>query len=181
MEKSEDLLCKEEIKFVLDDHEILGYAYITNYRVVVKLEKPRNDILKKYLNHLPNDYFEIPVFLINKLERYSDKKSNSKYVIEISTKDQRNLKFLIFNEEKHFYNDLNKLINPKDFTDIIKFAIRYRETHPVNYDGWKIYKMRDEFKRQGVVYENYVHEINKNHIDLSDHEPVIKIFIYFVI
>lgn len=112
------------------------------------------------------------MFFINKLERFSDKKTNSKYVIEIGTKDQRNIKFLIFNEEKHFYNHLNKLINPKDFSDIIKYAIRYRETHPVNYDGWKIYKMREEFKRQGVVYENYVHEINKDPFDLTNNEPV---------
>lgn len=113
------------------------------------------------------------MFFINRLERFSDKKSNSKYVIELGTKDQRNIKFLIFNEDKQFYNYLNKLINPKEFTDILKYAIRYRETHPVNNDGWKIYKMRDEFKRQGVVYENYVHEINKNTNDLSHHELVI--------
>lgn len=147
---------------VLDDHEILGYGYVTNYRMVLKLEKHKNETIKKYLNHLPKDYFDIPIFFINKLERFSDKKSNSKYIIEIGTKDQRNIKFLIFNEEKHFYNILNKLSNPKEFNDIIKYAIRYRETHPVNTDGWRIYKMKEEFKRQGVVYENYVYEINKN-------------------
>lgn len=112
------------------------------------------------------------MFFINKLEKFSEKKSTSKYVIEIGTKDQRNIKFLIFNEEKQFYNYLNKLINPKEFSDIIKYAIRFRETHPVNYDGWKIYKMRDEFKRQGIVYENYVHEIKKNINDFSHNEPV---------
>ncbi len=165
-------MCKEEIKFVLEDHEILGYAYLTNYRVVLKLEKPKNDILRKYLNHLPEDYFDIPVFFINKLEKNFDKKSHSKYVIDIGTKDQRNIKFQIFNEEKQFYNCLNKLINPKEFTDVIRYAIRYRDTHPVNTDGWKVYKMRDEFKRQGILYENYVHEINKNEYELNNIEPV---------
>lgn len=156
----------------MDDHEVLGYAYLTNYRIVLKLDKPKNDILRKYLSHLPRDFFDIPIFFINKLDRFSDKKSNSKYVIEIGTKDQRNFKFLIFSEEKHFYNYLNKLINPKEFSDIIKYAIRYRENHPVNYDGWKIYKMRHEFKRQGVVYENMVHEINKNSFDCHEKETV---------
>jgi len=152
---------------------LIGYAFLTNYRIVLKLEKPKNDIIRKYLYHLPKDFFEIPLYFINKLDKLSDKKTNSKYIIEIGTKDQRNIKFIIFNEEKHFYSCLNKLINPKEFTDMLKYAIRYRETHPVNFDGWKIYKMKEEFKRQGVVYENIVNEIKKNPSDFSTYEPVI--------
>jgi len=151
---------------------LIGYAFLTNYRLILKLEKPSDDKIRKYLKLLPRDYFEIPIFFINKIEKFSDKKSSFRYVIELGTKDLRNLRFIVFNEEKILYNYLNKLINPKEFTDILKYAIRYRETHPVNNDGWKIYKMREEFKRQGIVYENIVNEINKNLNDFSPFQTV---------
>lgn len=83
--------------------------------------------------------------------------------MEIHTKDNRNFRLNVFNEEKTFYNHLHKLIAPKDFSDFLKYAMRYRETHPVNNDGWRIYKMREEFKRQGVNYavDNFVNDIEK--------------------
>lgn len=137
-------------------------AYLTNYRLVLKLDSPQQKNLKKYLNNFPKDYFEVPLFFISKLE-ISSKKSNSKYLVEIHTKDNRNFRMNIFSEEKTLYNNLLKLTNPKEFSDFMKYSMRYRETHPVNNDGWRIYKMREEFKRQGVNFwvDNFVHEIDK--------------------
>lgn len=171
----------EEIKLIFEDEEILGFGYITNYRLVLKLDKPKKYNNKEYFKSLPNDYFDIPLFFINKLEKFPDKKFHSKYLLELATKDQRNIKFSVFSDEKHskhFYNILCKLIYPKDFLDFLKYTIRYRENHPVNNDGWKLYKMKEEFKRQGVRYENsFKSEIGKNSTNVVTIEDVSIIFI----
>jgi hypothetical protein len=69
----------------------------------------------------------------------------------------------IFNEDRTMIKLLLNLTTPKDFSDFLKYAMRYRETHPVNNDGWRIYKMKEEYKRQGVNYavDNFVNEIGK--------------------
>ena len=135
----------------------------------------------KYLSNFPKDYFEIPIFYINKIEQTSSKKSHSKYLMEISTKDNRNLRFNVFNEEKTLYNHLHKLSNPKEFTDFLKYTMRYRESHPVNNDGWRIYKMKNEFKRQGVVLgmDNFVNELEKTKKEEEVFYKLIKI-IYLI-
>jgi hypothetical protein len=161
-EKSEEILVKEEIKFHLDDYELLGIAYLTNYRLVIKLDKPPQKNIVKYLSNLPKDYFDIPLFHISKLELNSSKRSQSKYIIEIHTKDQRNIRLEIFNEEKMLYNQINKLITPKEFVEFLTFTRKYKLNHNENgsKNGWKIYKMKEEFKRQGLNYsiDNFVND-----------------------
>jgi hypothetical protein len=136
------------------------------------LERPLKKNIIKYLSNLPKDYFDIPLFYINKLEINSTKKSTSKYLLDLHTKDNRHIRLEIFSEDKNLYSQINKFITPKDFSDFLKYGMTYRENHPVNNDGWRIYKMREEFRRQGIIYsvDNFVNEKDKN-----KSEEVVKI------
>jgi hypothetical protein len=59
--------------------------YLTNYRLVFKLDKPTQKNIARFLSNFPKDYFDVPLFLINKIEQGSNKKSNSKFFVEINT------------------------------------------------------------------------------------------------
>jgi hypothetical protein len=99
----------------------------------------------------PEDYFDIPISFILKCDKINDKKQpNNRFQMEIQTKDNRTIKIIFNNESKKLYGELAVLLSPKDNSLFDYYAMRYREYHPVNFDGWQVYDMVREFGRQGV-------------------------------
>ena len=89
------------------------------------------------------------------MEKVIDKKTPTNYQLEFSTKDNRSFKFYVYNDESQkLFLRLISYLNPKDLFLYYKFAYRYREYHPANVDGWTIYKPKNEYKRQGIVFDS---------------------------
>lgn len=52
-----------------------------------------------------------------------------------------------------FYANLNNFVFPKDASLFYAFAHKYRESHDMDIDGWKLYDPMEEYKRQGINLE----------------------------
>jgi hypothetical protein len=104
--------------------------------------------------YFPAEYFDIPLFFINRVDKIQDKKNYNNYLLEIHTKDNRCLKLVLDNNSKKFYGTLVTITNPKEIHGYLMPAMKYRESHPVNFDGWTVYDSLKEFQRQGVILDN---------------------------
>ena len=102
--------------------------------------------------------------MLNKHKRVdisTNKQLIGKYIIDISTKDNRFQRFIINNEQNILYHNLKNILSHKDLTHFYQFAKRYREYSPVNVDGWLIYDPLEEYKRQQINFDNDVSKIAK--------------------
>lgn len=150
-DKSEEVRCTDECVLKLEDSDYPGLLALTDYRLIYKYDKSVVKNHSKIFGNFPKDYFEIPVLMISKIEKNNEKKISNKYNIEIFTKDNRNLKLTILNSSKQLYGELAVMCNPTDISGFYQYSIKYREFHPVNEDGWKIYNFMSEFTRQGAI------------------------------
>lgn len=149
MLKSESIVMYENAIYRNDETEKEGILVITEYRLIFMFSVPEEE------------YIYLRLLSLNKLDRSNDKKNVGKYFLEIMTKDNRTFKFYILKDEQQkLYQHLLKYENPKEISIFYKFAYKYRESHPVNNDGWNIYDPLLEFERQGLHFENKVEEVN---------------------
>jgi myotubularin-related protein 1/2 len=147
---------------------------LTDYRISFRYSKGPLGVKSSNANNpfvnYPKDYFDLPLFFINRIDKNPDKRLTTKYVLDICTKDNRVIRLSFNNDSKKIYGNLAGLCNPKENTLYYTFAIKYREYHPVNYDGWLIYDFTKEFERQGLILQNNqnvekklrITKINKN-------------------
>lgn len=132
----------ENANYRYEDTEKEGIIVVTEYRLIfIFLIKEEEYIYFQLLNIL-------------KIDKTNDKKNIGKYLLEITSKDNRTFKFYLHKDEQQkLYQHLLKFDNPRDTLIYYKFAIKYRESHPVNMDGWEIYDALSEYKRQGIDLE----------------------------
>ena len=101
------------------------------------------------------EYFEVPLGYFLKIDKKSENKSTSSATVEISTKDGRIFKCWILSKQLEKLNHwLQALGNPDRIENF--FAFDFFKTSPdleQLYDGWKIYDIISEFKRQGLPVE----------------------------
>jgi hypothetical protein len=146
--KSETILIYEKANYRFEDSEKEGVLIITEFRGIFMYSIPEED----------NIYFHL--LGISKIEKSNDKKSAGKYFLEIATKDNRSFKYYIIKDDQQkIYQHLLKYDNPKEIVIYYKFAIKYRESHPVNYDGWEKYEPIQEFSRQGLDFQSNLNEV----------------------
>lgn len=143
---------EEKIILRIDEYDFEGHVVLTDYRLIYKPnEKLLKQCFKNPFPHFTDDYFEIPIFVFSKMEKSIDRKNPNNFLLEIYTKDNRVVKLVCDNNCKRLYGALALLTNPKDINNFTLPAIKYRECHPVNNDGWYLYDPITEFNRQGVT------------------------------
>jgi hypothetical protein len=145
-----------KISVKIDEYHYEGQVVLTDYRMIFK---PDENSLKKNLKNpfriLQKDYFDLPIFLISRLEKTIDKINPHLFILEVFTKDNRQIRLVMANENKKLFGLLANSVNSKDINSYFQMAYKYREYHPVNYDGWAVYDLIKEFQRQGVDFNNY--------------------------
>ena len=140
---SESIILYENANYKYDDIEKEGIIVITEYRFIFNFSIQEEEFL----------YFQL--LAINKIDKTNDKKNYGKYILDITTKDNRTFKFYILKDDQQkLHHHLSIFANPKDPNLYYKFAVKYRETHPVNNNGWEIYDPLKEFDRQGLKFNN---------------------------
>lgn len=128
-----------------------GQLVITNYRVVFKSDD--ENFFRKY--PIKKDYMSIPMSFIYKLERSLDKKDPVISFIDIYSKDGRTIR-LRFKEGTESsatlqYLQIYSFPEKKDYFFAFDHFKAERELEE-KYQGWKIYDIEKEFKRQGVDF-----------------------------
>ena len=148
-EKIKDLT-KASLNF--PEKRYMGVFVLTEFRLIYQIEN------EKYLNYnYSEDYFKIPLFSIQKIEKIQDKRmSYDAYPLEITLKDTRVIKFHVWDQQRFYYN-LSDAINPRSpmvwqiFTEEYNKA-NFKDKNITN--GWYIYDPIKEFSRQGVTETN---------------------------
>jgi len=130
----------------------MGVLVLTDFRIIFQIEN------EKYLNYnYSDDYFKIPLFSIQKIEKVQDKKmSYDAYPLEITLKDTRVIKLHIWDQQRFYYN-LSDAINPRSPIVWQIFAEEYNKANFKSQNitnGWDIYDPVIEFSRQGVTKVN---------------------------
>ena len=130
----------------------MGVLVLTDFRIIFQIEN------EKYLNYnYSDDYFKIPLFSIQKIEKVQDKKmSYDAYPLEITLKDTRVIKLYIWDQQRFYYN-LSDAINPRSPIVWQIFAEEYNKANFKSQNitnGWDIYDPVIEFSRQGVTKVN---------------------------
>lgn len=75
--------------------------------------------------------------------------------MEINTKDLRNLRFVILNEQMKFYANFNNYVFTKDHYHIFNFAYKYRANQEEGIEeGWMLFNPQKEFNRQGLDFKD---------------------------
>lgn len=128
-----------------------GQLIITNYRVVFKPDD--ENFFRRY--PLRKDYMSIPMSFIYKLERSLDKRDPVISFIDIYSKDGRTIR-LRFKEGTESsatlqYLQIYSFPDKKDYFFAFDHYKAARELEE-KYQGWKIYDIEKEFKRQGVDF-----------------------------
>ncbi len=142
---------EDRITIRVDEYDFEGHCIITNYRMIFKPhENYLRQCVKNPFPNFPDDYLKIPLYLITKIEKSVDKKNPNNYVLEITTKDSRFIKLVNSNSSKKFYGELAGFVSLRHVDEYMSYAVAYREHHPVNNDGWSMYDLISEFKRQGL-------------------------------
>ena len=91
------------------------------------------------------------------------------YFIEIITKDNRNMKFFTESNKPYFYDKLNQRAFPKKSNkEFYIFAEEYAKSDKfsnIKINGWNIYDVEEEFKRQNLDENLFVinRDLNKNY------------------
>ena len=135
-----------------EQHRYKGILVLTEYRLIFKEEKPLP--IK-----LPENYLKYPLMSILKLEKIQNPKTDyDTYVIEISLKDTRIIRFYVKdNIHSTFFLNLESARFPNDLKDLYKFTELYHNEikKEKNYfNGWTIYDPIREFSREGVTEDN---------------------------
>lgn len=115
---------------------------LTNFRIVIE---PR-DNQWCYQNKVRPQFFEIPLLLIQRLEKSVEK---SNILLDITTKDGRALRVMISNTVQSEYNVFPTLYSgafPQN--PINRFAFSHSFSGQV--DGWKLYNPANDYARLGV-------------------------------
>ena len=148
-EKIKDLT---KASFKIPDKKYMGILVLTNFRLIFQIENESN-----LSYNYPDDYFKIPLFRINKIEKVQDKKmSYDAYPMEITLKDTRVIKFHVWDQQRFYYN-LSDATNPRSPKIWFIFAEEYNQANFLGKNitnGWNIYDPIMEFSRQGVTEEN---------------------------
>ena len=176
MRKKLKLLECESILFIGDatfrkenDMNNFGLIILTEYRFIFEfLEK--NSEKEKF----KEDFFKIPYLLFDKITKSEQK---SAYIpFTISVRDGRKLLFYISEKDKNILEELKSRAFPKEF-DLVAFPkilnnylLNNSQYKPIN--GWKIYDLKKEFLRQGVIFDDpncpfRLCNINKNFKNIS--------------
>eukprot|EP01132_Coremiostelium_polycephalum_P001248 gene1248-1574_t len=111
--------------------------YMTNYQ------------LKIFTSELNQEY-NIPLYIISRIERVGSSKSNTNCYLDLYCKDSRFVRFLFpFRDgsRKKFYQTLKAQVFPGIQTKL--FAFYNNEQYSIN--GWKVYNPESEYKRLGIV------------------------------
>lgn len=146
---------------------VRGKLYITNYKLYFKTTGDRE----------PFYTLDVPLGVISRVEKVggaSSKKENS-YGIEIFCKDMRNLRFA-HKQENHSRREVFDKLSSYAFPVTNKlslFAFDYKEEYKEN--GWNIYDVATEFRRQGVDSKHdtwKMTKINQNY-ELCDTYPQV--------
>ena len=141
-----------ESEVIFNEHQrYKGILVMTEFRLIFEFfDKEQKKSIK-----LPKDYLKLPIFSINKVEKNLNTKEYSIYLIDITLKDSRFLRFAIIGSTNfNFYFALEKKVNPYNSDELYKFTELYNEVIKKEknyYNGWDIYDPIREFSRQGVT------------------------------
>ena len=127
---------------------------LTEYRLIFEFfDKEQKKSIK-----LPQDYLRFPIFSISKVEKNLNTKDYNIYLIDITMKDSRFLRFSIVGSVNYnFFLYLESKVNPKNPKELYKFTELYNEVlkkEKNHYNGWDIYDPVREFSRMGVTEDN---------------------------
>ena len=131
-----------------------GILVLTEYRLIFEFfDKEQKKTIK-----LPKDYLRFPIFSISKVEKNLNTKDYNIYLIDITMKDSRFLRFSIVGSVNYnFFLYLESKVNPKNPKELYKFTQSYNSVLKKEknyYNGWLIYDPIREFTRQGVSEDN---------------------------
>ena len=133
-----------------------GILVMTEFRLIFEFfDKEQKKMIK-----LPEDYLKFPIISISKVEKNLNTKEYSMYLMDITLKDSRFLRFSIINTPSFdfkFFVHLENKVNPKNPKELYKFTEAYNEVIKKEknyYNGWNIYDPEIEFSRQGVTRDN---------------------------
>lgn len=138
-------------------------ALITGYCLHLKPSFNTNSV---YEYIFPSDYFSIPIHIIQSCEKTIDKKDSFKYLIEITTKDNREIDLLFrVGQNEAFHSRLTGLLETKEGPNYSSFAMLYNNNYEPKENGWNIYDAETEYIRQGITtfdtYPNKTQVIRK--------------------
>lgn len=153
--KYEEIIETEEAFFKLDDnHQLPGVATVSDFRFKFTFLENKN--YEKVIYN--KNYFSIPYFCIYKIEKTVDKKQIGKYNIEITTKDNRQLKLIIVNDDFKLFLIIQKFACPENPRNYSFFAKKFCDIYKykIQIDGWRVYNLETEFLRQKV---DFLHKV----------------------
>ena len=131
-----------------------GILVITEFRLIFEFfhKEEKNKI------HLPKDYLRFPLFSISKVEKNLNTKEYNIYLIDITLKDSRFLRFSIVNANNYnFFFFLEGKVNPREYKEFYKYTELYNNVikkEKNHFNGWDIYDPIREYSRQGVTEDN---------------------------
>src|SRR4051812_25121913 len=102
----ETCLEKVEAFYKSEDPNLKGILVITDFRIAFKFYF---DNMIDRLGY-SQDYFNLPLFTINKTEKAHEKKNFKRYTLELYLKDSRQIKLIIVSDHIKFYHRINELI-----------------------------------------------------------------------
>ena len=144
-----------ESEVVFNEHQkYKGILVMTEFRLIFEFfDKEKKNQIK-----LPKNYLKIPLFSINKVEKNLNSKEYNIYLIDVTLKDSRFLRFSILNSINfNFFLYLESKVSPRDPKEFYKFTEEYNKVikqEKNHFNGWDIYDPVREFSRQGVTEDN---------------------------
>jgi myotubularin-related protein 1/2 len=126
-----------------------AFMSVTNYRLTIEVEDPQVLAAMK----IREDYFEVPLLMLLKCERTI---SREIIKVELTTKDERNIKFAIRPDLK-LKSDIYEAIYTNAFSSNItkRFCFSYVDRSAI--DGWSLYDPFVEYGRFGISPHNSQH------------------------
>ncbi|CAD8198994.1 unnamed protein product [Paramecium octaurelia] len=130
--------------------QFYGLLVATNYQIVFSPQRFPTDFRK--------DYFQIPYTFLIKVDRSIDKKQNDSNILELSSKDGRQLRYRFQREQSDdcacLFNLINKNAYTLQKTTLFAFTF-YKEMQNLEneFQGWKIYNIEKDFERMGVLIQ----------------------------
>jgi hypothetical protein len=121
-----------------------GIIYLTNFRFIF-------GTLENFSEKYKEDYFYIPYLLIKNINSQSLTYNN---VLILELKDGRTLQFNINDNLSIFFKLNEKMIKKTNAFDFPLLFNNYLKNKDIIKDGWKIYDLEKEFKRQGLTFND---------------------------
>ena len=121
-----------------------GIIYLTNFRFIF-------GTLENFSEKYKEDYFYIPYLLIKNINSQSLTYNN---VLILELKDGRTLQFNILDNQSIFFKLNEKMIKKTNAFDFPLLFNNYLKNKDIIKDGWKIYDLEKEFKRQGLTFDD---------------------------